>query len=262
VPELPDVDAACRLVAAHAGRLILDVCGPDASVLRNTSLEEMRDLLRGRRLSGASRHGKWLVVHVGDPSIVIHLGMTGQLRWEPATADRDRFERVTLATDEGQLRFADRRKLGGIWLAPDPGQVDTLLRGLGPDALSADCDELLGRLAARRGRLKSALLDQSLVAGLGNMLSDEILWRAHLHPARRASTLNTSEGRRLCRALRRALNAAVKKGQIPRTPSWLSGQRAATAPRCPRCGAALQWSRINGRSSLWCPACQPEPDSR
>jgi len=259
MPELPDVEAARLQIEAHVGSRILDVGASDTSVLRNASLDELRDVLLRRRITGASRRGKWLVVHTGVPSVVIHLGMTGQLCWQPATVDRERFERVTFTTDQGELRFTDRRKLGGIWLALRPVQVEALLGGLGPDALSVSCADLVAALTTRRGRLKLALLDQSLVAGLGNMLSDEILWRARLHPDRDPSTLTTLEGRRLCRALGRALTAAVREGHIPRTASWLSSQRGADAPRCPRCRSPLRSSKMNGRTALWCPRCQPQP---
>ena len=178
MPELPDVEAARLQIEAHVGSRILDVGASDTSVLRNASLDELRDVLRRRRVTGASRRGKWLVVHAGVPSVVIHLGMTGHLRWQPATVDRERFERVTFTTDQGELRFTDRRKLGGIWLALRPVHVEALLGGLGPDALSVSCADLVAALTTRRGRLKLALLDQSVVAGLGNMLSDEVLWRA------------------------------------------------------------------------------------
>jgi formamidopyrimidine-DNA glycosylase len=103
-------------------------------------------------------------------------------------------------------------------------------------------------------------MDQSLLAGLGNMLSDEVLWRARLHPTRLASTLTPAEGNRLCAAARSTLSASVRAGHIPRTRSWLSGQRATDEPTCPRCGNDLRWSTVNSRSALWCPRCQPPPN--
>ena len=105
-------------------------------------------------------------------------------------------------------------------------------------------------------------MDQSLLAGLGNMLSDEILWRARLHPTRGASTLDAAEGKRLCAAARSALATSVRAGHIPRTRTWLSGQRAVDDPTCPRCGTSLRWSTVNGRSALWCPHCQRPPRKR
>lgn len=268
-PELPDVEAARRLVERSApGARIDSVVCPDPSALRNATVRRFRHAVVGAHVRTADRRGKWLTIGTDGASIVVHLGMTGALRWEegggrrraPHTeTDDDRFCRLALVTDRGALRFIDRRKLGGVWLATDDTELHDLLGDLGPDALGLPCDELLAILGASRKQLKVALMDQSLVAGLGNMLSDEVLWRARLHPTRVASTLDPAEGKRLCAAARGALAASVRAGQIPRTRSWLSGQRAVDDPECPRCGGTLRWSTVNSRSALWCPHCQPPP---
>lgn len=268
MPELPDVEAARRLVegAATGSRIHTVVC-PDRSALRNTTLRRFRHSVVGQHVRSTARRGKWLTIGTDGASIVVHLGMTGTLRWEDGgdcreprlETDDDRFCRLDLVTDCGALRFIDRRKLGGVWLATDDAELQRVLGDLGPDALGLPCDELRAILGASRKQLKVALMDQSLLAGLGNMLSDEILWRARLHPTRVASTLDPAEGKRLCAAARAALAASVRAGHIPRTRSWLSGQRAADDPTCPRCRRDLRWSTVNGRSALWCPHCQPPP---
>lgn len=266
MPELPDVEAARRLVArAATGARIDTVVCPDRSALRNVTLRRFRHAVVGEHVRSAARRGKWLTIGTDGASVVVHLGMTGALRWSfsddqgdpPAETDDGRFCRLALVTDRGALRFIDRRKLGGVWLAADDAELEHVLDELGPDALGLPCDELLAILSASRKQLKAALMDQSLLAGLGNMLSDEILWRARLHPTRVASTLGPAEGKRLCAAARNALAASVRAGHIPRTRSWLSGQRADDDPTCPRCGNDLRWSTVNGRSALWCPHCQP-----
>ena len=258
VPELPDVEGARREVERHAvGAVVRDVVGPDGSVLRETTLPRLRRRMRRHCLRSVRRHGKWLILGTDVPIVVIHFGMTGQLRWVPLGTETERFQRISFVTDRGELRFVDRRKLGGIWLADSELDLRTLLDGLGPDALGLPCTELERILTATRQRLKSVLMDQSVVAGLGNMLSDEILWRARLHPLRASSTLTSGERRRLCTAMSSALTRSVRAGHIPRSPTWLSSQRAEDNPVCPRCAGELRWSRINGRSSLWCPHCQP-----
>ena len=105
-------------------------------------------------------------------------------------------------------------------------------------------------------------MDQLLVAGLGNMLSDEVLWRARLHPTRVASTLAPAEGKRLCAAAGSPWPRRFVPGSIPRTRSWLPVKRAIDDPTCPRCGSNLRWSTVNGRSALWCPRCQLPPRQR
>ena len=268
MPELPDVEAARRLVEdAATGALIHTVACPDPSALRNTTLRRFRHSVIGRHVRSTARRGKWLTIGTDGVSVLVHLGMTGALRWEVGgdgaepqlETDDDRFCRLALVTDRGALRFIDRRKLGGVWLATDDAERHDLLGDLGPDALGLPCDELRAILGASRKQLKAVLMDQSLLAGLGNMLSDEILWRARLHPTRVASTLDAAEGKRLCAAAKATLAVSVRAGHIPRTRSWLSGQRAVDDPTCPRCRKDLRWSTVNGRSALWCPHCQPPP---
>jgi formamidopyrimidine-DNA glycosylase len=111
-------------------------------------------------------------------------------------------------------------------------------------------------LSGRRGGLKSALMDQSVLAGLGNLLVDEILWRARLHPSRPARGLGDDETRRLHSALRRAVRDSAKAGHVPDRPSWLTGHRDTPDPHCPRCHTALRRSRVAGRTTVWCPHCQ------
>ena len=126
----------------------------------------------------------------------------------------------------------------------------------GPDASAVSLTELATRLAGRRGAIKPLLMDQRVVAGLGNMLSDEILWSARIDPARRASTLSAGDVRRLGNSARDVTRRAVKAGRIPRTRSWLSSQRNHPDPVCPRCQGPIERRTISGRTSLWCPDCQ------
>jgi len=265
MPELPDLEGARRSVEQElSGARVTGVDRPDPDVLRNCSLRELRIAVVGHRITAVDRHGKWLMLDADGPSVLFHLGMTGRMNVVPLAEDgagrSGAPARLALRTDRGDLRLVDRRRLGSVWLAHDAGERSALLADLGPDALGLRCPELLRTVRARRAGLKAVLMDQSALAGLGNMLSDEILWRARLHPAQRASELTDTQARRLCNATRTTLRAAVRAGHIPRTRGWLSGQRAADKPRCPRCSTNLRWSRINARAALWCPRCQPPAD--
>ena len=155
-----------------------------------------------------------------------------------------------------ELRYRDVRKLGGLWIARDAAELADIIGVQGPDASVASFAELAERLADRRGAIKPLLMDQRVVAGLGNMLSDEILWHAGIDPARRASTLAAADVRRLRNSVRDVTRRAVKAGRIPRTRSWLSSQRGDPAPVCPRCEGPIERRTISGRTSLWCPHCQ------
>jgi formamidopyrimidine-DNA glycosylase len=185
--------------------------------------------------------------------------MTGALVWAPHGEKRHSHDRVVLVLERGELRFRDQRKLQGIWLAREDDEADRILGRQGPDAYGLSRSQLEEVLVGRRGGLKALLMDQRVVAGLGNLLTDEILWRARLHPSRRVEGLDQGQLGRLHRVLGSVLEASVKAGRVPPRPSWLTGVRDDEAPACPRCGTGLHRSRAGGRRSWWCPSCQPAP---
>jgi formamidopyrimidine-DNA glycosylase len=155
-----------------------------------------------------------------------------------------------------EARYRDVRKLGGLWIARDAAELADIVGVQGPDAAAVSLAELETHLAGRRGAIKPLLMDQRVIAGLGNMLSDEILWNARIDPARRATTLSAADVRRLRNSVCDVTRRAVKAGRIPRTRSWLSSQRGDPDPVCPRCQGPIERRTISGRTSLWCPDCQ------
>ena len=258
MPELPDVDGFRRVLAEHgAGRRIEDVEVTDTGVLRDTTPDELSRALRGRCFVDPARHGKWLVARTdGAPAVLLHFGMTGSLVPARRGDERHRHDRVVITLTDGEIRYRDMRKLKGLWLAPDEDAVRAALAEEGPDARSIGRRDLDGVLDASRGRLKAVLLDQHRIAGLGNLLVDEILWRARLRPDTSARKLDDSARAALHRALRQVLRDAIPAGRVPDRSSWLTGARDAPEPRCPRCGTALERGRIGGRTTVWCPSCQ------
>ncbi|SOD62326.1 formamidopyrimidine-DNA glycosylase [Streptomyces zhaozhouensis] len=260
MPELADVEAYRRVLDDCAtGRRITGVRVTDAGVLRGgLTAGRLRRSLRDARVKPPERHGKWLIMHTGGPAVLFHFGMTGRLLCvdpEEPTAPHDR---VLLGLDDGgQLRFRDQRKLKGLWLAPDPGAVDRLLADQGPDALSLTRQQLDEALDGRPRQLKATLLDQSRVAGLGNLLTDEILWHARIHPALRTDRLDRGQHGRLSRSLRQVLRVSVEAGRVPPRRSWLTGRRDEPSGACPRCGTTLSHGRVAGRGTVWCPRDQP-----
>jgi formamidopyrimidine-DNA glycosylase len=187
----------------------------------------------------------------------VHSGMTGQPYYASAGADDKGYERLVIGLDRGQLRYADLRKLRGVWLAADDDEAAEVMGKQGPDALGLDLRSFRTALDGRRGALKPTLMDQSVIAGLGNLLTDEILWQARLPPARPVTSLDADEVRGLHTTTRRVLRTAVRHGCVPSLPRWLTRARDDPDPTCPRCGARLARRRIGGRTSLWCPRCQP-----
>jgi formamidopyrimidine-DNA glycosylase len=258
MPELPDVEGFRAVIARHAaGHRIERVEVTDAGVLHGVTACQLGDRLHGHRFSEPERHGKWLIARTDGPAVLLHFGMTGGLQWRGSGAPRLRYDRVVFVTDAGELHYSDMRKLQGIRLAPGPHDVDLALGGLGPDALAVRRKEF-GRLLSGRGAgIKATLTDQHVLAGLGNLLADEILWRAGIHPRRPSASLAPQQQARLYRQLKRVLGDAVPEGRVPAKPSWLTGVRDQPGPRCPRCGTPLSRERIGGRTTVWCPRHQP-----
>jgi formamidopyrimidine-DNA glycosylase len=193
---------------------------------------------------------------VGDVTLLLHFGMTGALQWARDDNRRDRHDRVVFVCTGGELRYNNMRRFGGIWLARGEHERQRVTGPLGPDAASIDRTRLHELLARRRGQIKAALMDQRLLAGLGNLLSDEILWRARIHPATPVSKLSRARRDRLYDALHGVVVESSRYGRVPRASGWLTGVRDDPQGSCPRCGTRLRHSTIAGRTSCWCPRCQ------
>src|SRR5262249_6235648 len=165
-------------------------------------------------------------------TVLMHFGMTGSLRWTGSHVPEERFERVTFVTDDGELHYDDMRKLTGISLAANDEEAGRLLGSLGPDALAMQRAEFADLMRGRRAAVKTVLMDQHVIAGLGNLLTDEILWRACVNPRRPASSLSANEIGELYRRMRWVLRTSIESGDIPAKPSWLTGARYQREPRC------------------------------
>ncbi|MGW1892349.1 Fpg/Nei family DNA glycosylase [Streptomyces sp. NPDC002004] len=258
MPELPDVEAFRQvLMTCSRRRCVTCVEVRDTGVLHGVTERRLGRELKGRRFGKAWRHGKWLFVPTVDgPTLLWHFGMTGSLRCCSSVEPIEPHDRIVLTLDGTRdLRYRDQRKLQGVQLA-DENAVARVLEGLGPDALTVGRAEFQELLWERRGGVKSALMDQSVIAGLGNLLCDEILWRARADPRRPARDLSERELRQVHAAMGRVLEASVRAGCVPPRRSWLTGRRDDSEPRCPRCGRSLCSTRIAGRRTVWCPECQ------
>jgi formamidopyrimidine-DNA glycosylase len=258
VPELPDVEGFRReLAKTLPGRRISRVDVRDAGILRNSTAKALDRNLVGRRFKAPDRHGKWLELPTDGPILLVHSGMTGHPYYAADGADEKGYERLVLGLDKGELRYADLRKLRGVWLATDEDDIARVTGPQGPDALDVGIRDFTEILRARRGRLKPTLMDQAVIAGLGNLLTDEICWQAKVHPSRPLGQLDDDDIRSLHTAMKRVLRTSIRHGCVPGLRRWLTRVRDDPDPSCPRCGARLKRGRIGGRTSLWCPRCQP-----
>ncbi|MGW1158672.1 Fpg/Nei family DNA glycosylase [Streptomyces sp. NPDC002519] len=260
MPELPDVEGFRQvLMSCGRRRCITDVEVRDAGVLRGVTVTRLRRELKGRCLGTAWRHGKWLFAPTdGGLTLVCHFGMTGSLLCCSPDDPIEPHDRILLTLDGTRnLRYRDQRKLQGVRLA-DGTEIAGIMDRLGPDALIVSGPEFRELLSLRRGTVKSALMDQSVIAGLGNLLCDEILWRARVHPRTPSRNLSKTALRRIHTRMGRVLETSVRAGCVPSRRSWLTGRREDSEPLCPRCGRPLCSSRVAGRRTVWCSACLVE----
>ena len=251
VPEVLEVELTRRAASALVGRRFGAVERTDPLVVA----EGVGAVLRGCTVTGVRRRGKVLALDTDGAVLGLHFGMTGRLLRDGTAAaidrlaygagsDAERWDRWVACLDDGsRLRFHDPRRLGRVWLDPDLG-------ALGPDALSLTRGELARAVARRRAPLKAVLLDQTAVAGLGNMLVDEALWWAALDPRRPAESLTPDEVTALHRAIRRRLPVMLRRGGSH--TGTLSPQRRAAGGPCPRDGAELHRTVVGGRGTVMC----------
>ncbi len=257
MPEGLEAEIWRRGLTGVVGRTIVS-----AFVDERVAPRELPELAAGERIETVDRVGKVVVVGTSGPRIGLHFGMTGRLEIDGVAPierlayasgrDRPEWDRLRLVTcpagaSAPAVRFNDPRRLGRISLDPD-------LSALGPDALSLRAGDLACVLAGRRAPLKAALLDQTMVAGLGNLCVDEVLWWAGIDPRRAAGSVTDAEVRTLAEVTRRRLGVMLRRGGS--TTGVLSPDVRAAVPPCPRDGAALRRGRVAGRTTLWCPEHQ------
>ena len=247
MPELPEAERARLQIERALDREIVAVDDSDTYVCRPHAPGDISGGLLGRRLTSAHRRGKFLWAETDDegPELGLHLGMAGHIVIdEPAHVRWDRF--ALEFADGGRLALRDRRRLGRALLAPDFSHV-------GPDAAEIGRDEFRARIGRGAAPIKARLLDQGAISGIGNLLADEILWRASLHPRRAAGELSLEELDRLRREIRAALRSAIRLGGA-HTGALI--EHRVRGGRCPRCGTELERATVGGRTTFWCPACQ------
>ena len=264
MPELPEVQTVVDTLRPHVeGRVLLGVTLHREDF--GTPIGHDWSILAGLRVLSLHRRAKRIVFSLeGGDRFYGHLGMTGRMTFEPADAEVKKHTHATLAFDGGEVRCVDSRRFGGlVWL----GSSDDGAR-LGPEPLTMRSQQLADRLLRTRRPLKSALLDQTFVAGLGNIYVDEALFAAGLHPLTACCDVDRPTAGRLSRAIKLTLNKAIRhKGSTLRDYVDAAGNKGgfqklhrvydrAGAP-CRRCRTAIERFVLGGRSTHFCPRCQP-----
>ncbi|WP_262851757.1 bifunctional DNA-formamidopyrimidine glycosylase/DNA-(apurinic or apyrimidinic site) lyase [Mumia quercus] len=278
MPELPEVEVVRRGLADHvSGRRIdrVEVLHPRPVRRHLPGPEDFALRLTGERFTGASRRGKylWLPLDSGD-AVLAHLGMSGQFLVQPPSAATERHLRVVFSLDDGmQLRFVDQRMFGGLSISDGGATLPPEIAHIARDPLDPAFDDLgfIERLRRRRTGIKRALLDQTLISGVGNIYADEALWRARLHYARATDTMRRPEVSRLLDGVREVMAAALAQGGTSFDALYVAvngesgyfsrslevyGQEGEP---CSRCGTPIRRDSFMNRSSFTCPRCQPRP---
>jgi formamidopyrimidine-DNA glycosylase len=271
VPELPEVETVVRdLRPRLVGRRIVFVRA-SRKALRKPWSAQWRPLLLGQPVHDVWRRGKWIIVDLAsERSLVFHLGMTGRLTVTGNGEKRAAHTHLVFKLDDDrELRFNDIRRFGSAVLLEGADAVQRFFEAarLGPEPAELDSARWRERLAATQRCLKAVLLDQTVVAGVGNIYADESLFEARLHPARQASTISAAEAARLRKAVVAVLSRAIhKRGSSIRNYVGGSGLKGSYQDEfrvygrmgqpCPRCGAPIERTRLAGRSTHYCPRCQ------
>ena len=261
MPELPDVETlARRLHRRLRGKYVRRVRLLTPSTVRHPDPAAFCRRLRGRRIVAVTRRGKYLLFELtGDLTLAVHLRMTGDFEIARADAPVHRHTRVIFTIDGADLRFTDLRRFGHMDLLT-PEQRDRFrgLHRLGIEPLGATFTPPRFRelVAGRRLGLKTLLLRQDLIAGIGNLYADEILWQARLHPARATDTLQLRQIALLHRTIRRVLDRAVRHLSRYRRPIGVFLDARERNGYCPRGHGPLWIARIAGRTTYFCPRCQ------
>ncbi|OZE99020.1 DNA-formamidopyrimidine glycosylase [Rhodococcus sp. 15-1154-1] len=283
MPELPEVEVVRLGLAAHVvGSTIesVDVLHPRAIRRHLPGSRDFVGQLRGRRIAAAERRGKylWLPLEPCDIAVVVHLGMSGQMLVQPPTVPDEKHLRIRARLDNGaDLRFVDQRTFGGWAIAPltdvDGTIVPEPVAHIARDPVDPlfDAESVVNVLRGKHTEIKRALLDQTVLSGVGNIYADEALWRAKIHGNRIAETLSRPALRRLLTAAHAVMGEALAQGGTSFDALYVNvngesgyfdrsldayGQEGLP---CSRCGSPIRREKFMNRSSYSCPKCQPRP---
>ena len=272
MPELPEVETVRRALELDlTGPRVISVSGRSIALRRPLDVDRLQPLLIGRQFLTPRRRGKFLLLDLDPPgSLLVHLGMTGRIQLVKASIPRRDHTHLVIHLNDGrQLRFVDPRRFGLVdWLNPGAEGRDPSLAKLGVEPLEPSLNKVLPPLLrSRRAPLKSLLLDQRLVAGIGNIYAAEALWRSGIHPRRAGNRTSLSRLAGLARSIQEVLRDAITQGGTTLRdfagPDGESGYFAVKlnvygrqGEACVTCGTTIRAAVIGGRTTAWCPSCQ------
>lgn len=263
MPELPEVELFRCVAQKCVGRTVARAAVDDPGMLEGVSAGAFARRLKGARVGPVTRHGKLLLIALAEAGCLgMHFGTNGSLRLLAANEEPLRYVRIALVfSDGGRLAYLNPRRIGSVELAKDAPSL-IAAEELGPDALDRRFDRTaLEAILARKRDVKSILMDQALVAGIGNLYSDEILFQGGIHPQTRGDALAPVRVARLFAAIKHVLKTAIAAGAgseqaLDRLPRNFLLRERHKGGHCPRCGGTVATLKSGGRTSYYCPRCQ------
>jgi len=261
MPELPDVEAFRKYIQSTAlHKTIRDVKVFDTAVLKNTGPSVLAGGLKGRSFEQAERHGKYCLLALDNSKyLVLHFGMTGFVKYYKTGTQAPNHVRVAIEFENDYvLAYDSQRKLGEIQLIDDATRFIESWK-LGPDVMNPDFSDkdFLKALSGRRGTLKSTLMNQKIISGIGNVYSDEIMFQERLHPNTKVADLDDEQLGLVFKTMQRIFAQVIETGIEPQNmPDSLLTHHRGRDMKCPSCQGAIEKIKVAGRSAYFCPSCQ------
>ncbi|TXT57281.1 MAG: putative Formamidopyrimidine-DNA glycosylase [Promethearchaeota archaeon] len=262
MPELPEVESnKIHLQETSQNKIIKNVEIRDDYVLKMPK-DEFKKRIKDQKINGFRRHGKWLFLKLNSENLLLHFGMSGYVQYFDVPANEPEYSKILFEFEEGgYLSYISVRKLGEVKLIKD---IDDFIKeeDLGPDACDISQEQFLAIMDTKgRSYAKSALMDQSAVAGIGNIFSDEILFQTKIYPKTRVSTINKKKCTQIFDSMKEILKVAIKAklndDSLP--DEWLISHRSKKGT-CPICSSEIRRISVSGRHGYYCPKCQQKPD--
>lgn len=259
MPELPEIALFKKYVdATSLHKKIIDLSFSGASLLQSPK-GDFEKALKGEEFEKSLQVGKYLFLETtGKTVLVLHFGMTGELEYYK-NQDPPKYSKLIFHFENGyQLAYSCKRKLGKIFLSESVSEF-VKEHSLGKDALELEEKEFLELLEEKSGSIKGALTDQSLIAGIGNVYSDEMLYQCKIHPKTKTGKLSDAEKKKLYKEMNNVLKMAIdKEGERSEFPSNYLISHRSEGEKCPKCSGKIEMIKVSGRSTYYCPKCQKE----
>jgi len=256
MPEIPEVEGFRSVLRKALHKKIKKVKVNTDEVLEKVSGKNLKSELRGKEFENTRRHGKYLFSKVGKNWLVLHLGMTGELEFIKNFKKDPEYAKVLFLFSKAALAYICPRKFGKIYLTEDKDKF-IKEKDLGPDAVGLDFKNFYKIMNEKKGMLKTALMDQSTICGIGNEYSDEICFQTDFHPETEVDNFEKKDWKKIYNKMKYILEKAIEKRRkgLDLPDSWILSRRKPNV-KCPACKGKIKKKKIGGRSSYFCPSCQ------